>query len=130
MGKRRKRSPSPESDTSSSSSAEEDTEVDPRLAGIVNLAAAQRAARDFDELDEAPLASLTNTAPKAPTQRATTPDPKDDDENDGENYQVRRILRMPRYFDDDFELAALRCFRCGGGGHREAECVRVRFCFF
>ena len=42
--------------------------------------------------------------------------------HEGENYEVRRLLRMPRYFDDDFELAALRCFRCGGGGHREAEC--------
>jgi hypothetical protein len=36
--------------------------------------------------------------------------------HEGENYEVRRLVRMPRYFDDDFELAALRCFRCGGGG--------------
>ena len=42
--------------------------------------------------------------------------------HEGENDEVRRLLRMPRYFDDDFELAALRCFRCGGSGHREAEC--------
>ena len=39
-----------------------------------------------------------------------------------ENEEVRNILRQPRYFDDDYEAAALRCFRCGQGGHREAEC--------
>lgn len=39
----------------------------------------------------------------------------EDAAHEGENYEVRRLLRMPRYFDDDFELAALRCFRCGGG---------------
>jgi hypothetical protein len=49
-----------------------------------------------------------------------SPDQAADAVHDGENYEVRRLLRMPRYFDDDFELAALRCFRCGGGGHREA----------
>ena len=36
---------------------------------------------------------------------------------------MRNILRQPRYFDDDYEAAALRCFRCGQGGHREAECT-------
>ena len=42
--------------------------------------------------------------------------------DDQENEEVRNILRQPRYFDDDYEAAALRCFRCGQGGHREAEC--------
>ena len=37
-----------------------------------------------------------------------------------------RDLRLPRYFDDDFEAAAMRCFRCGKGGHREFECTLPR----
>ena len=46
-----------------------------------------------------------------------------DAEHEGENITVREILRLPRYFDDDFEAAAMRCFRCGKGGHREFECT-------
>jgi cellular nucleic acid-binding protein len=43
-------------------------------------------------------------------------------EQELENEEVRNILRQPRYFDEDYEAAALRCFRCGQGGHRESEC--------
>ena len=57
--------------------------------------------------------------------REGTPEPVDD-ENDGENYEVRRLLRNPRYFDDDFELAAVRCFGAaaaaeGGGVFARAQ---------
>ena len=45
------------------------------------------------------------------------------EQDEQENECVRNILRQPRYFDDDYEAAALRCFRCGQGGHREAECT-------
>lgn len=37
-----------------------------------------------------------------------------------------------RYFDEDFEAAAMRCFKCGGQGHRARECPneeRQRPCF-
>ena len=117
MGKRRAQSPS---SPSSSSSVELDDEVDPRQAGILDKAAARAAeasARDAPSTETAP--GRTGDA----RGREGTPEPLDED-NDGENYEVRRLLRNPRYFDDDFELAAMRCFRCGGGGHREAECSR------
>ena len=48
------------------------------------------------------------------------------EQDERENECVRNILRQPRYFDDDYEAAALRCFRCGQGGHREAECTLPR----
>ena len=124
MGKRRARSPSPPSSSSSSSGAV-DEEVDPRQAGILDKAAAQKRAEAGEASDAPPTTAPTSAAVLARGRgREGTPEPVDD-ENDGENYEVRRLLRNPRYFDDDFELAAVRCFRCGGGGHREAECSRA-----
>ena len=122
MGKRRARSPS--SPSSSSSGAEEE-EDDPRQAGILDKAAARapEASPDASARDAPPPTARTSVV-SALLGGEGTPDPSDD-ENDGENYEVRRLLRNPRYFDDDFELASLRCFRCGGGGHREAECSRA-----
>ena len=123
MGKRRARSPSPDSDSATSSGEDADLELDAKQTCIVDKArdAMRKEATNVSPAQDGPL--LTSHTPKPPN-RATTPEPKDDPENSGENYEVRRLLRNPRYFDDDFELAALRCFRCGGGGHREAECSR------
>jgi len=34
----------------------------------------------------------------------------------------RRRAACARYFDDDFEDAAKRCFKCGGAGHMARDC--------
>ncbi|KAI3438578.1 hypothetical protein D9Q98_001003 [Chlorella vulgaris] len=48
------------------------------------------------------------------------------------NAEVQRLLRAPRYFDEDFEEAGLRCFKCGGKGHFARDCsaeAKERSCF-
>ncbi|CAK0787051.1 hypothetical protein CVIRNUC_010267 [Coccomyxa viridis] len=36
--------------------------------------------------------------------------------------EMQRLLRQPRYFDEDFEAASMRCYRCGGQGHMSFNC--------
>jgi hypothetical protein len=48
------------------------------------------------------------------------------------NAEVQRLLRAPRYFDEDFEEAGMRCFKCGGQGHFARDCTaeaKQRSCF-
>ncbi|KAL4445785.1 hypothetical protein ABPG77_008984 [Micractinium sp. CCAP 211/92] len=54
------------------------------------------------------------------------------EEAEERNAELQRLLRAPRYFDDDFEEAGLRCFKCGGKGHFARDCAaeaRERSCF-
>lgn len=48
-----------------------------------------------------------------------------------DNTEMIRLLRVPRYFDDDFEGGGVRCFVCGGTGHMAKDCtsVSIRACF-
>ena len=73
---------------------------------------------DDDESDDDDV-GLEGRGNEANDDEATVVAEQDEQENEC----VRNILRQPRYFDDDYEAAALRCFRCGQGGHREAECT-------
>ena len=48
------------------------------------------------------------------------------------NAEMIRLLRMRRYFDDDFEENTKRCFKCGGAGHMARDCTnapRLRSCY-
>ena len=86
----------------------EDGEVEPSDAERANASELESKSREF--VGDKWLAS------RQPSPPPNVP------EQELENEEVRNILRQPRYFDDDYEAAALRCFRCGQGGHREVEC--------
>jgi Zinc knuckle len=48
------------------------------------------------------------------------------------NAEMIRLLRMRRYFDDDFEENTKRCFKCGAAGHFARDCTnppRLRSCY-
>eukprot|EP00890_Picochlorum_soloecismus_P001600 jgi/Picsp_1/2440/NSC_05901-R1_protein len=45
--------------------------------------------------------------------------------------EMARLLRQPRYFDEDFEMG-MTCFKCGGYGHMARDCPnpqRQKPCF-
>jgi len=71
---------------------------------------------------EAEAEERVETRASASAREGERSPPPNATETELENEEVRNILRQPRYFDDDYEAAALRCFRCGQGGHREVEC--------
>ena len=37
-------------------------------------------------------------------------------------YWLNEVRGQRRYFDEDFEAAAMRCFKCGGQGHMARDC--------
>ena len=46
--------------------------------------------------------------------------------------EMIRLLRQPRYFDEDYEENAKKCFKCGGTGHLARQCTgppRLRSCY-
>jgi hypothetical protein len=48
------------------------------------------------------------------------------------NAEMTRLLRLRRYFDEDFEENAKRCFKCGAAGHMARDCTnppRLRSCY-
>ena len=138
MGPKRRRAASPASSPSASPSASPSTsgpseDADPRETPLAASPAALRGARpEAAAAADARLlvaadreGSSRALAPLGPARPARSPTPEAVRASSlGENDEVRRLLRAPRYFDDDFELAALRCFRCGEGGHREADCAK------
>ena len=58
------------------------------------------------------------------TSASEDEDDEDEDEEMG-NAVMRRLLRMPRYFDPDGEHEE-HCFNCGGTGHKSRDCPFVR----
>lgn len=50
----------------------------------------------------------------------------DEDSRPVANEAMQRLLRLPRYFDDDcddFVDSAIQCFHCGGSGHKSFDCT-------
>lgn len=46
----------------------------------------------------------------------------DEDEADQRNFEVQKLLRAPRYFDDVYEPKGVACWRCGKRGHLAKDC--------
>lgn len=47
----------------------------------------------------------------------------DEEERPVVNAEMQRLLRAPRYFDDEFADSAIMCYRCGGSGHKAHDCT-------
>jgi hypothetical protein len=58
---------------------------------------------DEEEGEEKGGGAVGTDVPKTPTV---------EDPGGGVNAEMRRLLRAPRYFDEDFEQAAVRCLMC------------------
>ncbi|WIA33218.1 hypothetical protein OEZ86_006364 [Tetradesmus obliquus] len=43
-------------------------------------------------------------------------------EADQRNFEVQKLLRAPRYFDDVYEPKGVACWRCGKRGHLAKDC--------
>eukprot|EP00208_Stichococcus_sp_RCC1054_P000641 CAMPEP_0206147334 /NCGR_PEP_ID=MMETSP1473-20131121/33139_1 /ASSEMBLY_ACC=CAM_ASM_001109 /TAXON_ID=1461547 /ORGANISM="Stichococcus sp, Strain RCC1054" /LENGTH=644 /DNA_ID=CAMNT_0053544227 /DNA_START=61 /DNA_END=1991 /DNA_ORIENTATION=- len=47
----------------------------------------------------------------------------EDDAVPENNSAMKKLLRQPRYFDDEFADSAMKCYRCGQSGHKAHECT-------
>jgi len=70
-----------------------------------------------------PEVVVASTGPKDDSEADEV---EEDDDGPDVNVEMQKLLRAPRYFDQDFELAAIRCFNCGGSGHMAHSCTQPR----